>query len=487
MATNQSDGAPAFGLATGSPREMGPPIRTTFVPRESASVVEGPPGRRRVCLTKKLGEGGEGAVFATDSGLVCKTYHPSRLTAGLREKLELMIARPVEHPAICWPRSLALDERGGLVGYLMPAARGQQLHRAIFVKQLLRQTFPSGTRVELATLAASVLQALVVLHERNVLVGDINPLNVLVASEREIFLVDCDSYQIEDFACPVGTATFLAPDLLGKNLSHVLRTFAHEHFAVATLLFMILVPGKPPYSHAGGGDPAENVRRRHFPYPLKEKHGAGVPVGPWRFIWSHLPFRLKEAFHAVFADGAVVATHEWLDLVRQYQHALEQGYVSRELFPSRLKPLSRTATERGGGRWLVCRACGIEFGTFHERGDVCGTCGRSETEERCFLCHRAFMMRAAQRSRLGDRAPLCELCLRTTTPASCRDCGQLFEITGPERAYCQQRGFILPVRCKPCRQRRRGSPTGAFGAPKLLARPDAGSFLAGLRRALGER
>ena len=74
---------------------------------------------------------------------------------------------------------------------------------------------------------------------------------------------------------------------------------------------MLLMPGKPPYSHAGGGDPAQNVRDRHFPYGF-EKRGVAVPDGQWRFIWSHFPHYLKQKFHEVFVENALrMWTNVW--------------------------------------------------------------------------------------------------------------------------------------------------------------------------------
>ena len=38
----------------------------------------------------------------------------------------------------------------------------------------------------------------------------------------------------------------------------------NENFAVATLLFMIMLPGKPPYSQQGGEDPVSNIMKMNF-------------------------------------------------------------------------------------------------------------------------------------------------------------------------------------------------------------------------------
>lgn len=98
------------------------------------------------------------------------------------------------------------------------------------------------------TLCITILKKLKYLHDRNVILGDINPNNILVVSPTEVYFVDTDSYQIEGFPCPVGTINFTAPEIQRKDFSTFLRTIGNERFAVATLLFMIMLPGKPPYS-----------------------------------------------------------------------------------------------------------------------------------------------------------------------------------------------------------------------------------------------
>lgn len=447
-------GPEPFKLATGNPRPPGAPLRTSKPVGEGDLVMDGT--GRRYRLERQIGAGGEGAVFATDSEYVCKTYRPERLTTALEEKLSLMIASPIEHPAVCWPRSLARDPSGNVVGYLMPAARGKELQRAVFVKPLLLATFPSWTRIELVELALSAIEPLRVLHDRNVILGDINPLNILVASEREVYFVDCDSYQIEDFACPVGTATFLAPELIGRRLDGVLRDFSQERFAVATLVFMLLMPGKPPYSHAGGGDPAENVRARHFPYGIAEKKGERVPAGPWRFIWSHFPFYMKEAFHDVFTDDRRLATAEWIDLLRRYQSDLRRDFVSRELFPTGFKRLRKEDVRRKGGKWVECRECGEGFGSFESAADICATCSVREVEAKCFLCGKGFLARAAQLRRLGDREPFCDACRTVAWKRPCRECFTPFTLPAGDRAYFKRKGLSLPSRCKACREKRKG-------------------------------
>jgi hypothetical protein len=177
-------------------------------------------------------------------------------------------------------------------------------------------------------LAINVLDCVGLIHASNALIGDVNAMNILVESERSVYLVDCDSYQVGRYPCPVGAINFVAPELQGLDLHRHIRNMEHELFAIATLLFMILMPGKPPYSHQGGGDGAANIRRMHFPYALGEKPTDGAPLGAWRLCWSHLNRPLKDAFHRTFhADyrGKPRTTvNEWICLLKEYQEVLSR-------------------------------------------------------------------------------------------------------------------------------------------------------------------
>ena len=259
-------------------------------------------------LVSALGSGGEGTVYETDDpAFACKIYHHDRLQNHIVEKLALMTSREICHPMVCWPTSLVYNAIGKPVGYLMSNADGKELRRSIFIKPLLLKAFPGWTRLHVVKLTSTILDAMNYLHSLNVLLGDINPANILVRDENTVFLVDCDSYQVEGFPCPVGMPPYLAPELYGLDLHSTIRTKDAEYFAIATLVFMLLHPGKPPYSHQGGEDPLRNVGTGNFPYPRGDQGARGVPDGPWRFMFSHLP-RLYERCipQSFFRQGAPV-------------------------------------------------------------------------------------------------------------------------------------------------------------------------------------
>jgi hypothetical protein len=426
-------------------------ISTRKIPDVGDDIEAGKFGKVR--LRRIIGEGGEGKIFSTDSGHACKVYFKERLTENRLQKILLMVEKEIKIPGVCWPLTLANNSYNEFVGYLMPSAEGRPMQKCMFVKPLLEKHFPYWTRKDLVQLTITWLEKVIELHNFNILIGDVNPLNFIIKSEQELYFVDTDSYQIEDFPCPVGMANYTAPEIQGKDFASFLRTPEHEYFAIATLLFMALLPGKPPYSHQGGGNPAKNIKKGKFSYPLGEKSGIKTPDGPWRFIWSHLPYKTKEAFYNCFEKQKRIGPDKWLDLMKGYKFALEKKYLdpegeSEKLFPARFKGVSNYAKEMYGaedGGWETFK---------------------------CHNCGKTFQLNADQANKMkGVAEKICRECYQikkiehtTGETIICSDCGNTFLFSISEKKFYDKKGFDPPKRCQQCRENRRQSKSSTISS-----------------------
>ena len=119
----------------------------------------------------------------------------------------------------------------------MPKASGYDLATSIFQPQLFKQKFEKWSRIELTQFVINLFEAIQYLHDNNVLIGDINPNNIVVKDYDEFYILDTDSFQIDEFPCPVGTVAFTAPEIQNRDFGTFLRTKSHEYFSLATLLF----------------------------------------------------------------------------------------------------------------------------------------------------------------------------------------------------------------------------------------------------------
>ena len=320
-------------------------------------------------LTKFISSGGEGSVFATDvPGRVAKIYNDQSCTARRREKIRLMVSSRLNFKGICFPFEVLNNSRSGeFTGFIMEEAKGRPLTCLKMPQKDFLDAFPSWKKDDLVCLSISILKRIKYLHDHDVLMGDISLKNIMFVSPYEVYFIDTDSYQYKSYPCYVGTDEFVAPELFGRNLSDVMRTEGNENFSVATLLFMLMMQGKQPYAHQGGSQSAADIKAMIFPYGTGERPVPGnvwelQPIGSWRYIWSHLTNRLKNAFIDTFrkdgrnnTESTRFSVNDWLTLMYAYHTAMSNMIIndamSAELFPSREK-YSKDI------KYRKCRLCG---------------------------------------------------------------------------------------------------------------------------------
>lgn len=436
--------------------------------------------RKQIKLMTELGTGGEGTVYSTNADdIVAKIYKPEKITRLRHAKLKLMLTKDINCDGVCFPLAMIENQRGEFVGYLMRAAKGRDLGKSIFMPMLLKKYFPTWTRKDTVQLCVTILQKLKYLHERNVILGDINPYNILVVSPTEIYFVDTDSWQVEGFVCPVGMPLFTAPELQ-KKTEFGLRTMGNENFAVATLLFMIMHPGKPPYAMQDGEGIVDNIIKGDFSYPFGELKTGKVPKGPWRYCWSHLTYQIKETFYHTFRRDGMYhdekkrpSTGRWLGLFTYYLNLLESGKMSAQdeealkIFPTRFKR-DRNKT------YAKCKLCGKEYEEDHLEQGICRDCLNDGEKYRCAKCGREMVYTNYQRLiKHIKRREICRDCFEKSNMVwerrTCRNCGRTFEITYGQKEFFDKMKkskptFALPTRCENCR----GKQTSP---PQSVARP----------------
>ena len=290
-------------------------------------------------LGNEIGSGGEGTVYTTSDGRCAKIYKSHARTYTRATKLSAMVQKKISVPSICWPTDLIYDEQNQVVGYLMNQAKGHSLFYVLNIPSRKRY-FPEWTRIDLCQLATTIIQTFMDLHDNNIYVGDINEHNIMVEDANTVYFVDTDSYQFEDFTCPVGSPIYLHPDLQGLSLSTVKRESTHELFAVCTLIFRILMLGQAPYTVRdgdSGGSPSELIRGGLFPYPLGFSTRAKAPKGAWIPLWQGIELELKTLFYNAFAKNKMPNLFELGASLRRFQEHLEIGNFSNSLNVKQLR------------------------------------------------------------------------------------------------------------------------------------------------------
>ncbi len=457
------------------------PLNLSKIPEENDIIFDENDGQ--ITLLKRLANGGEGAIYETNKkDFVAKIYFKENNTTHKFEKLKIMISKHIRHKGICFPTNLLFNDKREFVGYLMPKASGRELGKSLFIKPLFEKHFSHWNKKDTITLCLNILDKIKFLHSKNVILGDINPANILIVSANEIYFVDTDSYQIEDFPCPVGTINFTAPEIQRKKFGEFLRTKENENFALATLLFMIMLPGKPPYAQLGGEDQVSNIISGNFSYPLGDETNQKAPDGPWRFMWSHLLFGLKEAFYNTFKMGGLhfekrLDASEWIRLFRSYLQKLDDleknDEMAVEIYPTRFK-------KHKDFEYVICEKCGDETKADSLKYGLCYKCLNDRGEViKCAKCKKEFLFSNYEKLARKKSPPrFCETCFLKNKEwqmtRSCSICGKDFELSVGEYESYQSKGLSLPKRCKECRtQIKQASNFSLFKSKTIKPRQNA--------------
>ena len=277
------------------------------------------PTNTNVTTTKKLGEGGEGAVFdvAGQGGIVAKIYHPHRLNQSLAAKVIAMTRNPPEdatraslnHVSIAWPIDVLYSGKQ-FVGYTMPKIKkADDLYDLLQPQQRAKQHGSLNHR-HLYRTARNLAIAMDAIHQKGYVLGDVNFKNALFNDDALITIVDCDSMQVTDAAgvvhrCLVGVPEYTPADLQSVDFSQVSRTKNHDAFGLAVLIFQLLMQGFHPF--AGKPRPGEkDVEQSHiyciskgiFPYINNQ------PYEPPRAAPSMLclPVLIQQQFERAFTQ-----------------------------------------------------------------------------------------------------------------------------------------------------------------------------------------
>lgn len=306
---------------------------------------------RRVSLSAEIGKGGEGAIYISPTNpLECAKIYLKPLSEEAQKKLALMVANPPPDPAyklrthrsICWPTALLYTSPAKAVvgGFLMPKLDLTVFHTALLLIDPQDRTARFGggfTWKHLVTAATNIASAVAAIHERGYCIGDLNESNILIAPNALISLIDCDSFQVPDSAegkmyrSPVGKPEYLAPELSGKYLPDTDRTIATDSFALAVLLFQMLMEGTHPYQAKGrlvenAPSTESKILLGHFSYAMRGKEITPPDHAP---PYELLHPEIRKLFERCFVKGhgnpeQRPTAREWYSGLRRLANTLRE-------------------------------------------------------------------------------------------------------------------------------------------------------------------
>lgn len=283
-------------------------------------------------------EGGEGYVVDVKNrpATVAKIYKRGR---GNEAKLKAMLQSPPPDPmrrknrtSIAWPNEL-IQSKGNVVGFLMPKARGDTIY-SLIVPRLRADKYVGVSYDNLVRVAINLVVSLNAIHRQGHVVSDINSQNILVDRHAVVCWIDCDSFQINDnsgrlYSCDVGRPEYTPPEHQGKRFSEFTAGFEHDRFAIAVLIFQLLMEGYHPFdgTYLGSGEqPAipERIASRKWPHSAftPKWHPPGFP--PTRILSLSLRRLFERCFEDGLKDPSVRPTcSEWASSLKAFEDELE--------------------------------------------------------------------------------------------------------------------------------------------------------------------
>ena len=319
---------------------------------------------RNVVLGEKIvhnSRGGEGIIYqCSDGDCVIKLFHEDHRDTRKEKKLRAMTQLTNTDNGICWPKDV-LTYNGKFVGFIMPKARGEQLNDVLFQSALDEEftaRMPKYDRHYQVELILRRLNLFKELHEKGVLVGDINTKNIMIDPNdaNKVTLVDMDSVQFSVYNCPTTTLGYNSPEVILRNgrdsvlkrtdqgvfnfvdyYSRYYRTIENEYYAIAVLIYKILMLDVDPYTVSDHNDeaPTPGLEQEEeeiifcadsvYPYSAVETEVSPTNVALYT-VWSHFPSFLKEAFVNVFSGTCKRYTvDEWIAIFNRYNTLMKNG------------------------------------------------------------------------------------------------------------------------------------------------------------------
>lgn len=301
--------------------------------------------RKKVSLGAKLGEGGEGAVYAVQGNprLVAKIYAQDKLPVNVA-KLSWMIAHPPHdptapsHTSIAWPQALLFDGAGACRGFTMPRIDNTwTLYNVYHPRERRKIQFPFTWRY-FHRVARNFASATAALHDAGYVIGDVNESNAEVTNQAMVTLVDTDSFQVREgtgagatvHRSTLAKAPFLPPELIGEKLAEVDRGPQHDRYGLAVLIFQLLLNGVHPFNciWKGPGDTpsaTERIKNGYYPHQ-KLPHPLVAPppqVPTLDILHPDLVFLFQRCFVDGFADPNRRPTaDEWHDALEKAEATL---------------------------------------------------------------------------------------------------------------------------------------------------------------------
>lgn len=310
--------------------------------------------KHKYLLGPVVASGGEGTVYRVGTNLAVKFYHRP---IDPQKRLKLLTQAQMHRPSLAavstWPIDVIFDANRNVIGYVMPLVRGGVPIGNIFSPAERKRLYPHATNAHLVALTANLARAVTAMHQSQIVIGDFNAQNVLVLADFTVILIDCDSYQFQHHLCPVGVEAFTPPELFGRNLASQPRGTSSDDFALAVIIFHLLVMGRHPF--AGSKRPTLGDAMKKGDYLFRKRRWrqkSPITTQFGLYTFSLFPKPVEDLFLRAFLPkklGKRPTALEWM-------HALEDMLCA--LQDCQANVTHRYPASAPSCTWCYLEACG---------------------------------------------------------------------------------------------------------------------------------
>lgn len=318
-------------------------------------------------IVKKLGEGGQGAVYLVDYNgkpFALKWYHAGRMKNEdmFRQNLSQNVSDGSPSPKFLWPQFMAKPTQGSF-GYLMEVfPQGY----TSFPKILLAQA--GFTCMEaMVNASLNLINAFRDLHRTGKGYQDLNDGGFVIRlGDGDVLICDCDNVAPHGVSLGIaGKQGYMAPEVVRGDERPNMNT---DKYSLSVILFKLLTRSDPLEGKRVVDSVclSEATERKHYgeaplfiydPNDASNRPVPGVHNNAVRF-WPLLPSYIRDAFVTSFTDGLMdpskrLPDNEWQKLFIRFKEDLITcpGCGNEKLLSG----------FRADGGDIACPSCGAKY------------------------------------------------------------------------------------------------------------------------------
>lgn len=149
-------------------------------------------GKIKIDPSKEINQGGEGVVYEIDSSTVAKIYHK-----GIKpiDPSRFRFLSSLDPNYFVSPIELLYDEKGIVIGYTMAYINQQEFYP---LSNIYSKKFCANHGIDKKVkmkIIEKLISAVNYAHKEDVIIGDLNPYNILINDRGVVKFIDTDSYQ----------------------------------------------------------------------------------------------------------------------------------------------------------------------------------------------------------------------------------------------------------------------------------------------------